>query len=150
MTRPEETRADEATPAAEPAPLTLPDAARAVVDGLSFATVATIEPDGSPQTSVVWITRQDDTLVFSTVLGRRKTDNMQRDPRVSVLVMDPDNPYSYLEVRGRVSMTEEGGRALIDSLAATYRGLDRYPWDDGTNNVRVVCRVHADKVVWHG
>ncbi len=151
MTQPEDTRsADEAPASAEPAPLTLPDAARAVVDGLSFATVATIEPDGSPQTSVVWISREGDTLVFSTVLGRRKTDNMQRDPRVSVLVMDPDNPYSYLEVRGRVSMTEEGGRALIDSLAATYRGLDRYPWDDGTNNVRVVCRVHADKVVWHG
>jgi len=131
-----------------PAP-TLPEAARTVVDGSSFATVATIEPDGSPQTSVVWITREGDTLVFSTVVGRRKTDNMQRDPRVSVLVMDPDNPYSYLEVRGRVSMTEEGGRALIDALAASYRGLDRYPWDDGTDNVRVVCRVHADKVVWH-
>jgi PPOX class probable F420-dependent enzyme len=128
----------------------LPEQARAVVDALSFATVATIEPSGSPQTSVVWITRENDTLVFSTVLGRRKADNMQRDPRVSVLVLNPDNPYSYLEVRGRVSMTEQGGRELIDALAAKYRGLDRYPWDDGTDNVRVVCRVQADKVVWHG
>jgi PPOX class probable F420-dependent enzyme len=128
----------------------LPEAARAAVDGLSFATVATLEPDGSPHTSVVWITRDDDTLVFSTVLGRRKTTNMQRDPRVSLLVMHPDRPYSYLEVRGEVSMTEQGGRALIDTLAAKYRGLDRYPWDDGTDNVRVVCRVTAHKVVWHG
>lgn len=128
----------------------LPAAAKAVVDGLSFATIATIEPDGSPQASVVWIAREGDTLVFSTVLGRRKTDNMSRDPRVSVLVTDPDNPYAYLEVRGRVTMTEEGGRALIDALAAAYRGLDRYPWDDGSDNVRVVCRVQAEKVVWHG
>lgn len=128
----------------------LPEPARDVLDARSFATVATLEPDGSPQTSVVWIAREDDTVVFSTVLGRRKTINMQRDPRVSVLVMHPDNPYSYLEVRGRVSMSEEGGRALIDALAAHYRDLDRYPWDDGTDNVRVVCRVDAHKVVWHG
>ena len=128
----------------------LPEAARAVVDGANFATVATLEPDGSPQTSVVWITRDGDDLLFSTVLGRRKASNMQRDPRVSVLVLDHANPYSYVEVRGTVTMTEEGGRALIDALARTYRGLDRYPWDDGTDNVRVVCRVDAARVVWHG
>jgi PPOX class probable F420-dependent enzyme len=130
--------------------LPLPDAARAAVDGLSFATLATLEPDGSPHTSVVWIAREDDTLVFSTVLGRRKADNMARDPRVSVLVLDAANPYRYLEARGRVTMSEHGGRALIDALAAKYRGLERYPWDDGTSNVRVVCRVEAHKVVWHG
>ena len=128
----------------------LPEAARAVVGGVNFATVATLEPDGSPQTSVVWITRDGDDLLFSTVLGRRKARNMQRDPRVSVLVLDHANPYSYLEVRGTVTMTEQGGRALIDELAGKYRGLDRYPWDDGTDNVRVVCRVHATRVVAHG
>lgn len=128
----------------------LSEAARAAVDGLSFATVATIEVDGSPQTSLVWIAREDDTLVFSTVLGRRKTTNMVRDPRVSVLVPDPESPYRYLEVRGRVWMTEEGGRALIDALARKYRGLDRYPWDDGSDNVRVVCRVEASRVMWRG
>ena len=130
--------------------LEIPEPGRAAVDALSFATVATLEPDGSPHTSVVWITREADTLVFSTVLGRRKALNMARDPRVSVLVLDPTSPYRYLEVRGQVSMTEQGGRALIDALAKKYRGLDRYPWDDGTSNVRVVCRVEADKVVWHG
>lgn len=131
-------------------PVPLPDAARVAVDGLSFATVATLEPDGSPHTSVVWITREGDVLVFSTVLGRRKTENMQRDPRVSVLVLDSENSYRYLEVRGRASMTEQGGRELIDTLAAKYRGLERYPWDDAMSNVPVVCRVVADKVLWHG
>lgn len=90
-------------------PVPLPDAARVAVDGLSFATVATLEPDGSPHTSVVWITREGDVLVFSTVLGRRKTENMQRDPRVSVLVLDSENSYRYLEVRGRASMTDRAG-----------------------------------------
>jgi PPOX class probable F420-dependent enzyme len=128
----------------------LPPSARDLVDAPNFAIVATLEPDGSPHTSVVWISREDDTLVFSTVQGRRKADNMQRDPRVSVLVLDHDNPYRYLEVRGRVALSEPGGRALIDALAGKYRGLDRYPWDDGTDNVRVVCRVEAHKVVWRG
>jgi PPOX class probable F420-dependent enzyme len=128
----------------------LPDAARTLVDGVNFATVATLEPDGSPQTSVVWVTREGDQLVFSTVRGRRKAQNMQRDPRVSVLVLDHENPYSYLEVRGTVSLSEEGGRELIDALARKYRGFDRYPWDDGTDNVRLVCRVEARKAVFHG
>ena len=126
----------------------LPSGARDLLDAPNFATVATLEPDGSPQASVVWIAREGDTLVFSTVRGRRKAENLQRDPRVSVLVIDHDNPYRYLEVRGRVSMSEEGGRELIDSLAGKYRGLDRYPWDDGTDNVRVVCHVEAHKVIW--
>jgi PPOX class probable F420-dependent enzyme len=128
----------------------LPEGARAVLDGVNFATVATLEPDGSPQLSVVWVSREDDTVVFSTVRGRRKTRNMERDPRVAVLVLDHENPYSYLEVRGTVTMSEQGGRELIDALAGKYRGLDRYPWDDGTDNVRVVCRVAADRVVFHG
>jgi PPOX class probable F420-dependent enzyme len=128
----------------------LPEGARAVLDGVNFATVATLEPDGSPQLSVVWVSREDDTVVFSTVRGRRKTRNMERDPRVAVLVLDHENPYSYLEVRGTVTLSERGGRELIDALAGKYRGLDRYPWDDGTDNVRVVCRVAADRVVFHG
>jgi PPOX class probable F420-dependent enzyme len=128
----------------------LPEGARAVLDGVNFATVATLEPDGSPQLSVVWVSREDDTVVFSTVRGRRKTRNMERDPRVAVLVLDHENPYSYLEVRGTVTLSEHGGRELIDALAGKYQGLDRYPWDDGTDNVRVVCRVAADRVVFHG
>jgi PPOX class probable F420-dependent enzyme len=99
---------------------------------------------------VVWITRDGDHLLFSTVRGRRKEQNLARDPRVSVLVLDHANPYRYLEVRGTVTMEEAGGVALIDLLAGKYRGLDRYPWDDGTANVRVVCRVEAERVVLHG
>ena len=70
----------------------LPPAARALLDGLNFATVATVQPDGSPQTSVVWIRADGDDLLFSTIKGRRKHANLTRDPRVSVLVLDAATP----------------------------------------------------------
>ena len=125
----------------------IPDPARTWFDEPEFATVATILPDGRPQLSVVWIERDGDDVLVSTVKGRRKHLNIERDPRVTVLVYPKDNPYSYVEVRGTATMTEEGGRALIDRLAAKYLGLDRYLADDGTDNVRVVVRITPDKVV---
>ena len=73
----------------------LPPAARALLDGLNFATVATVQPDGRPQTSVVWIRADGDDLLFSTIKGRRKNANLTRDPRVSVLVLDAGDHYSY-------------------------------------------------------
>jgi PPOX class probable F420-dependent enzyme len=127
----------------------LTDAGRSIVDGPNFATVATIEPDGSPQTSIVWITRDGDDLLFSTVRGRRKTRNMEADPRVSVIVLDHANPYNYLEVRGSVTLDETGGRDLIDALSLKYRGEPTYGYD-GPDAVRVVCRVHAHKVIARG
>jgi len=128
----------------------LPDRAKALVDAREYATIATIQPDGGPQLSVVWITRDGDDLLFSTIEGRRKYRNLVRDPRVTVLVSPRDDPYTYVEVRGTASMTREGGVALIDALAQKYHGDERFVGDDGTNRVRVVVRVTADKVVWYG
>lgn len=126
----------------------LTDAAKALLDKpKQFATVSTIEPDGRPQSSVVWYFRDGDDLLISTVEGRRKHQNLVRDPRATVLVFDADNPYTYVEVRGHVEMTTEGGRDLIDRLAQAYTGAQRYTMDDGTDNVRVVVRLKPDKVV---
>lgn len=125
----------------------IPQLARDWIDANAFATIATVLPNGYPQQSVVWVERDGDDLLVSTVKGRRKHLNMERDPKVSVLVYPSDNPYSYVEIRGTVSMTEEGGRELIDRLAQRYMGADRYTMDDGTDNVRVVVRIHPDKVV---
>lgn len=125
----------------------IPDIARGWIDDNAFATVATILPNGYPQQTVVWIERDGDDLLFSTVKGRRKHLNMERDPKVSVLVYPKDNPYSYVEVRGTVEVTEEGGREFIDRLCHRYTGADRYTMDDGTDNVRVVVRIRPDKVV---
>lgn len=128
---------------------TLPEPARTALDAPNFATVATLEPDGQPQLSVVWVKRDGDDVVFSTTRGRRKQQNLARDPRVSVLLYPSDAPYSYLEVRGSATMTEVGGRELIDELVRKYTEHESYPWD-GPEDVRVVVTVKADKVVWHG
>ncbi|MEV7772812.1 PPOX class F420-dependent oxidoreductase [Kitasatospora sp. NPDC086791] len=124
----------------------LSDRAKALIDGKSFAVVSTIQPDGSPQSSVVWVKRDGDDILFSTVQGRRKHLNLVRDPRVSILVNPADSPYEYLEARGEITMTTEGGRELIDELAAKYRGVDKYTWD-GPDDVRVVVRLSPRKVV---
>lgn len=124
------------------------DNARALLDKpKQFATISTIEPDGQPQSSVVWFERDGDDLLISTVEGCRKHCNLVRDSRCTVLVYDMDQPYNYVEVRGHVELTREGGRELIDKFAGAYQGWDRYPADDGTDNVRVVVRVIPDKVV---
>ena len=124
----------------------LPDLAKSWIDNAEFAVIATVLPNGRPQQSVVWVDRDGDDILVSTVKGRRKHLNMERDPHVSVLIYPKDNPYSYVEVRGTVSMTEEGGRELIDRLCNKYTGEARYVADDGTDNVRVVIRITPDKL----
>ncbi|WP_117215204.1 PPOX class F420-dependent oxidoreductase [Allorhizocola rhizosphaerae] len=127
--------------------MNLPDLAKRLIDSHTFATIATINPDGSPQNSVIWVKREDDTVVFSTILGRRKTRNMERDPRVSILLFDPQDPYKYVEIRGMVSMTKDGGPELIEELSQLYDGK---PFTEkNPANVRVVCRVTTTKVVIH-
>lgn len=127
-------------------PASLTDTAKALLDGTNFATVATLEPDGQPQLSPVWVKHDGGDVLFSTTVGRRKHQNIARDNRVTVCVIDHDNPYRYVEVRGIATMTEEGGRALIDEFAKKYRGLDEYPYDD-PGTVRVVVRVTPYKVL---
>ena len=76
-----------------------------LLDGKNYAVLATVNPDGSPQTSAMWVGRDGDDLLFSTVEGRVKHRNMLRDPRVSVTILDSADPENYVELRGRVSMT---------------------------------------------
>jgi PPOX class probable F420-dependent enzyme len=123
----------------------LPDKVRAIVDGKNFATIATVNTDGSPQSSPVWITRDGDDLLVSTVKGRLKERNLRRDPRASITVFDHDNPYLYFEARGPVSFTEEGGFQLINDLSHKYTGGD-YTGDEGTDNVRVIVRLTPEKL----
>ena len=129
--------------------VSLPQQAKTWIDEHEFATIATIQPDGQPQLSVVWVSYDGDDLLVSTVKGRRKHLNLERDPRVTVLVYPRGMPYTYVEVRGSATMTEEGGRELIDRLNDAYTGTGRYTADDGTDNVRVVVRITPDKVVTH-
>ena len=125
-------------------------AQKALFDGTNFAAVATINPDGQPQLSVVWCKTDGNDILFSTTIGRRKQRNLERDPRVTVLINPKDAPYSYVEVRGTATMTEEGARALIDEFAKKYTGADRYTADDGTDNVRVIVRITPERIVTMG
>jgi PPOX class probable F420-dependent enzyme len=125
----------------------LSDAVRELVDGKNYATLATINVDGGPQTSAMWVGRDGDELLFSTIAGRLKDRNMRRDPRVSVTIMDRADPERYAEVRGRATITEEGGRDLDNTLSWKYDGRDA--GEDAPGAVRVVVRVAADKVTGH-
>jgi PPOX class probable F420-dependent enzyme len=124
----------------------LPDDAKALLDQPVYATIATIDPDGQPQLSLVWIGRDGDDVLFSTIKGRRKTDNLQRDDRASLLVFPPENPYQYLEIRGSVSLVDDPSASYIDEMANKYLGKD-YPWGKPEEQ-RIIVRLTPAKVVW--
>jgi PPOX class probable F420-dependent enzyme len=121
----------------------LNDETRRLLDGPNFAVLATINPDGAPQTSAMWIGRDGDDLLFSTVEGRRKHRNIVRDPRISVTVLDAADPYNYVELRGSATITEDVGRKVDNELSWCYDGKDVDPDPPGT--VRLVVRVVVDK-----
>jgi len=126
----------------------LSESARRLIDGRNYAVLATVNLDGSPQTSVMWISRDGDDLLMSTVEGRRKHRNMLRDPRVSVTVIDSADPESYVELRGQVSMTLDDGRRVDTALSWKYDGKD--PGEDKPGAVRVVARVEVLKAAGYG
>ncbi|HEX8008250.1 MAG TPA: PPOX class F420-dependent oxidoreductase [Trebonia sp.] len=121
----------------------LSESALKLIDGKNYAVLATVNADGSPQTSVMWVGRDGDDLLFSTVEGRVKHRNMLRDPRVSVTVIDSSDPENYVELRGRVSMTPDIGRRFDTQLSWKYDGKD--PGEDRPGAVRVVVRVEVHK-----
>jgi PPOX class probable F420-dependent enzyme len=100
----------------------LNDDVRELLDQPNPAVLATVNADGSPQTSVVWVGRDGGDLLISTAAGRRKERNLRRDPRVSLSVYDQADPQRYAEIRGRASVTEDAGRALAVRLAEEYEG----------------------------
>lgn len=124
----------------------LPDKARELLDAPNVVTVATINPDGSPQTSILWATYDGEDILLSTIESRAKHRNLSRDPRISVIVHDRANAESYVEVRGAVKITREGGPELIQRLSQIYDG-QRFAGDDGTDRIRVVLRLTPQHVV---
>ena len=95
----------------------------------AFAHLATLMPDGSPQVTPVWFDYKDGRIRVNSAKGRTKSRNMKEGSRVALAIMDPDNPYRYIQVRGQVSrVTEEGASAHIDSLTKKYLGQEKYPY----------------------
>lgn len=126
---------------------TLPSESHALLDQPNFAHVVTLMRDGTPQSTPVWIDRDGDVVVFNTAKGRAKHRNLVRDPRITVSVHDANNPYRYLQVRGRAEFVDEGADAHIDAMAKKYLGKDRYPMHSDDEE-RVIVRVVPDAVVF--
>ncbi|WP_062208046.1 PPOX class F420-dependent oxidoreductase [Streptomyces sp. NBRC 109706] len=132
--------------------VTLPEKLKTVLDGNVFVTIATIQPDGSPQLSPVWVKRDGDDVLISTTVGRRKETNLRRDPRVTVQVLDHEQPYSYAEIRGVAELTTEGGAELINELSLKYVGKPYAEFNPASEQdaPRVVVRISARKIVGQG
>ena len=108
---------------------------------VSFANVATVMKDGSPQVTPVWFDYTGGKIRINTARGRVKARTLKEGSRVAIAIMDPENPYRYVQVRGRVtSVSEKGADAHIDSLAKKYLGKDKYPFSQ-PGEVRVICEI---------
>jgi PPOX class probable F420-dependent enzyme len=107
----------------------------------AFASLATVMPDGTPQVTPVWVDYDGGRVIVNSARGRRKDKNMKVGASVALAIMDPDNPYRHLQVRGRVSeVTEQGADAHIDRMAKKYLGQDKYPFRQ-PGEVRVIYRI---------
>lgn len=126
--------------------MALPSALQALLDDPNFAALTTLGPDGAPSTHVMWVDGDGDHVVLNTEVHRQKYKNVQRDPRVAVTVIDRNDPYRYVEVRGRVVGTVVGdeARAHVDRLSQKYTGgLYANP----ITSERVILKVEPDRIL---
>ena len=132
-----------------PDTVAIPDKYKDLVSGKkAFASLATLMPDGQPQVTPVWFDYDGKNLMFNSARGRQKDLNVRRDPRVTLTISDPENPYRYVEVRGRVTeITQEGADKHIDKMAKKYLDKDVYPFRQ-PGEVRVLYTVRPEKI--HG
>lgn len=128
----------------------IPEKFRDLFEKRAFAHLATLMPDGRPQVSPVWNDFDGRYVLINTARGRQKDRNLRRDPRVSLCIMDPENPYRYLEIRGRVAeITEQGADTHIDRLAKKYLNLDKYPYRQ-PGEVRVIYKIEPEQTAGLG
>jgi len=126
--------------------VSLPESHRDLLTGPNFAHLTTLMADGSPQVTPVWIDAEGDLVLFNTAEGRVKTRNLDRDGRVALSIQDAQNPYRYLQIRGRViEKTHAGADAHIDRMAQKYLGQETYPWRSPSEQ-RVVYKIQATSV----
>ncbi len=117
-----------------------------LTDGRALAHLATIMPDGSPQVTPVWFDHANGRIRVNSAKGRVKARNMAEGARVALSIVDPDNAYRYLQIRGTVArVTEDGAVAHIDSLAKKYLGKDVYPWHNA-KDVRAIFEIEPASV----
>jgi PPOX class probable F420-dependent enzyme len=124
----------------------IPDEAKHLFENKEMAHVATLNADGSPQVSAVWIALDGDLVTFNTAEGRLKPKNLRRDGRVAISIADEENPYENVIIQGKVTdMTNDGADDDIDALAKRYLDADSYPFrQDGEE--RVIVKIEPEKV----
>jgi PPOX class probable F420-dependent enzyme len=128
-------------------PTPFPENYRDLFDKKAFGSFTTLMPDGSPQTTPVWVDYRDGLVWINSAKGRQKDKNVRREPRVALAIIDPDNPYRYVEVRGRVTeITEDGADAHIDAMAKKYLGQDKYPYRQ-PGEERVIYKIEIEKAI---
>ncbi|MFA5504184.1 MAG: PPOX class F420-dependent oxidoreductase [Vulcanimicrobiota bacterium] len=121
-----------------------------LLESKQLIVMATVNEDGSPQTSPVWFHFKDDVLRINTAKGRLKDRNLRARPQFSGTIVDPENPYRYVEIRGEVSeITEEGAVEDIDFLAHRYLGVDRYPYHN-EKETRVIYKIRPTRYTGMG
>ena len=125
--------------------VSFPDKYRDLFQKKAFAAFTTLMPDGTPQTTPVWVDYSGDEILVNSAVGRQKDKNVRRDPRVALAIVDPDNPYRYVEVRGRVrEITQDGAEDHIDAMARKYLGKDKYPYRQ-PGEQRVLYKISMEK-----
>jgi PPOX class probable F420-dependent enzyme len=124
----------------------IPDEAKHLFENKDFAHVATLNSDGSPQVSAVWVGLDGDLVTFNTAEGRVKPRNLRRDGRVAISIAGQDNPYESLIIQGNVvEVTQDGADDDIDALAKRYLGADSYPYRQ-PGEERVIVKIEPEKV----
>lgn len=129
----------------------IPESYRDLFKKKAFANIASILPNGRPHVTPVWVDFDGKNLLVNTAKGRVKDKNMRANKWVALAIQDPDNPYRYLGIRGRVVESIEGGAAdaHIDKMAKKYTGQDKYPWR-APGEVRVLYKIKLERVIAQG
>jgi PPOX class probable F420-dependent enzyme len=128
---------------------TLTDKQREFLEHPFVGEATTLRGDGSPHSTVVWVDTDTDVVGFNTVVGRAKERHLRRDPRVSLIVVDPGNAYKWLSISGQAELTTDGADAQIDKLAKKYLGEDEYPWRNPQEQ-RISVRIRPEHIDSYG
>ena len=123
----------------------LPDSAKKLLQDKAYGHVVTVGANGRPQTTMVWVDAEGDEVLFNTAEGRKKQQNLRRDPKVIISVQDRNNPQAYLLVHGTATITEAGADAHIDKLTKRFLGIEKYPYRQ-PGEKRVMVRVAVDRL----